>query len=212
MKFLLLLFCATAFGQETLNYASSTLTGTVTLAQALAPNQANQWVRATAYNFSPNGLLQFSPGPQPFGLFDQQQSFVFSTDASGNITSWSLNISASAAVGDDGFGVNFISSTAGDFFAETSFSSAGDEVSPVVQSAAGAWTVASINSSDPPAPTIAQLQAQVASLQSQLTVSEAGEALAVKDFRLAAANLAAANAAIVSLRAEITRLEAELKN
>jgi len=205
----LLFWAEVVTAQEMLNYASSTLTGTVTLSQALVPGKTNQLAMASAYSFSQNGLLQFSPGPQPFGLFDQEQSFVFSTDASGNITAWSLNVSASAAVDNAGYSVDFISSSVGDFFADTTCTSQGCSSDPVVQTAAGSWTVVSINATDPP-PTVAQLQAQVASLQSQLAVSQAGEALSIKDTRIALANLAAEVAAVAQLRLEIYRLEAEL--
>ena len=168
MKILIALcLCATtAMGQETLSYTSASLSGIVQLSQALAPSQANQVVTATSYSYSQNGLLQFSPGPQPYGLSNQKQSFVFSTDANGNITSWSSNVSASAAVDEAGYQVDFISSPAGDFFAYTTCTSQGCEADPVGQTAAGAWTVESIT---PVAPQPTDLQAQVTTLQSQVS-------------------------------------------
>jgi hypothetical protein len=171
--FAFVLFASAAMGQETLTYTSTSLIGTVQLAQALVPNQSNQVAIATAYSFSITGLLSFSPGPQPFGLSDQQQTFVFSTDANGNVTSWSLNISAFADPENAGFSVNFISSLAGDLFAETICDSAdGCVPQPVVQSAAGVWAVASITPTAPQ-PTVAQLQAQIAALQAQVATLQA---------------------------------------
>jgi hypothetical protein len=126
-------------GQEVLDYTSGNLTGVIDLATTLNPNQANQLVTATAYNFSENGLLSYSPGPQPFGLFDQQQTFVFST-SNGQITSWLLDVSAQASPGGiTGYGVNFTSSTAGDMFEETAYTTLGPIAFPVVVSAPGSW-------------------------------------------------------------------------
>jgi hypothetical protein len=161
---------------------------------------------------------------------DATQSFVFSTDASGNITSWSINVSGFADPGVDGVSVNFSSSPFADFLAMTECApffdpqnGGGCQIDPVVQSAAGAWTVAQMTPPPAPAPdpliaTVAALKVQVTALSASLasmTTSRNDYRAAYSDYYTAEqiykGQVASLTKELAAANAEIALLKAELK-
>ena len=183
---------------------SGPVVGTVTLAAPLAANMSNVTATITAWNFDEENLSGIGPGTPGS---DEGATFIFSTDANGNITDWSVNL-------------YWTDNSEAPYLIEMTSTPAGDTVSASEQrtepplaemtvngssSTAGTWTcIASFAASytappDPPAPnplaaTVAALQAQVASLQAQVTAltTEANGLIAEK------ANLQATNASLVT--------------
>jgi hypothetical protein len=113
MKWLLIILALTtlpAFGQVTLDYTGQIMTGTLTgvgvpalstqisgdviLAQALDPNEINQIVTPTTYNFGGLMVPQLTQ-PTYEGFVGNAPVFEFST-VNGNITQWTVMLSAFA--------------------------------------------------------------------------------------------------------------------
>lgn len=137
----LIVFCllsiSTARAQETIDYASGDVTGVVTLAEALDPNEANQIGDVSSYSFSANGLLNYTASQQLFAYDAEQHTFLFST-VNGQIDSFLFNIQKIAPAQSAGITVNFMASQSGSLLQETYYSlSEGAIPLPVVTTAGG---------------------------------------------------------------------------
>jgi hypothetical protein len=148
------------------------LAGTITLSAALPPNAANLAVSPTAWQFyteSPNLNSQYVYElsiTYPVGA--PMPVFYFTTDAKGNITKWNfivqwfttstpeMNMSATSSASGDTIDFNLSQPSPVPPQTQTS-SITGTSTSP------GVWTC-----DPPPAPTVAEFEAQIASLESQL--------------------------------------------
>jgi hypothetical protein len=157
----------------------SPLTGMVTLSTPLPANASNLTVTPASWSFTePAAYTPFlvSGGwmTQPFN----HATFIFSTDANGNITAWSIGIYYNGGSGP-AYTSTVASSQAGDTV-EVQMNTEGplgQVVTTGSSSSAGTWTCPAGMSSaytapaDPPA--VDPLAAQVASLTSQLAASQA---------------------------------------
>jgi hypothetical protein len=143
--------------------ALAALAGTVTLSAPLPPNAQNLAVTPVAWDFTVENPAI------PDVLWTTPSTFVFSTDAKGNITNWSLNLTWGEAGGTPSFNMTVTSALAGDYVQFYQSGAVGPFSSITGTNAtAGTWTC-----NPPPAPNqlaaeVTQLQAQVTSLQSQL--------------------------------------------